>query len=599
MEIFKLIESEITSYVGTSIEISPGVNFSQYDLVKKIARFSNKVYEKGNKDSQGNYKYWYDIITPRVDNEIKNIDFDTKDISYYSDIPDDYLAIYLMNLASKQWMRDKQEGVRLNNAIEQFSALGNMVWKRVKGDYDLFNPLNFYVINQAAETLEDTPVIERHILTQSKLRAKAGVWNSDAINETIANCRNKSFSTTKDGAGALIESSTPYYEIYERNGEISIHDLKEAKGEAPKDGDKDRYVLAKIVVSGLGDRDSKGNEGSSKYVLFADEISEMPYIEAHRGKYNGRWWRVGLIETLFDPQVRANEIGNQIAQGLKWSSKTIFRGSDKIFVRNILTDLKNGDFVKSADLSQVETRMNGFDQLIADWNRILQLADSLANSFEVATGESMPSGTPFRLGLIMNQNANKLYGFIREKIALAVQEVYERWVLGDFVKGMKAKDIIRLTGGAKYYEEVCKLAAKGQLVENMKTIALSGGMLYGEEAQQLEEALSQELMKKPELFINYSRDVFTSVKPRVSCVISGENVNKDAELQTLSTFINLEADPVRRTALIEEAMKKSGIDISRLPKSEPQQAQQAPIAPTSQTGNALPLGTGQLPDKQM
>ena len=42
-------------------------------------------------------------------------------------------------------------------------------------------------------------------------------------------------------------------------------------------------------------------------------------------------------------------------------------------------------------------------------------------------------------------------------------------------------------------------------------------------------------------------------------------------LQSLATFIQLEQDPVRRTALIEMAMKKTNIDVSSLPKSSPEQ----------------------------
>ncbi|MCH7535398.1 MAG: PKD domain-containing protein, partial [Bacteroidetes bacterium] len=144
-------------------------------------------------------------------------------------------------------------------------------------------------------------------------------------------------------------------------------------------------------------------------------------------KIDGR--RTGMYEILFDIQTRANEIGNNIARGLEWSSKTIFRSSDPIIAQNILTDMNNGDIIKSKDLQQVQTRMEGFDQLIADWNRIMNIADKLANSFEVVTGESLPSGTPFRLAERLNVNANKLFDFLREKLGIAFQDVIEEWIL--------------------------------------------------------------------------------------------------------------------------------------------------------------------------
>jgi len=47
--------------------------------------------------------------------------------------------------------------------------------------------------------------------------------------------------------------------------------------------------------------------------------------------------------------------------------------------------------VITKDLAQVNVRMQGLDQLIADWNRLMSDADRLANSYDVVRGEAMPS----------------------------------------------------------------------------------------------------------------------------------------------------------------------------------------------------------------
>ena len=73
--------------------------------------------------------------------------------------------------------------------------------------------------------------------------------------------------------------------------------------------------------------------------------------------------------------------------------------------------------------------------------------------------------------------------------------------------------------------------------------------------------------------------MWADFKPRVYVDITGEQVNLVGELETLKNFAALEADPVRRTALIELAMKKKGIDIDKLPKSPPQQMQPPEQAP--------------------
>ena len=311
---FNKIESEIEDYITKEVDISDGVKFSQYKLNKRISLYQNQVYPKGKVDSQGDYKYWFDIINPRVNSEIKNIDFDTKDVSVYSDGKNDALAILLTNLELSKWFKDNNKGEEFNDDIEDFSSWGNIVWKKVKEGYEKVDLRNFYVLNQSAKTLDESDVIERHLLSQSDLRAKAGTWEN--VEEVIKTCGNKTFSKTEKSSKT--DSSSPFYEIYERNGEISekeLNSLNEKEG-----GSEEKYVLAKVIIAGL----KKGEKGG-KYVLFAEEIDKKPYKEAHRGKYEGRWFRKGLYEILFDCQTRANQIGNNLAKGLEWASKTTIR----------------------------------------------------------------------------------------------------------------------------------------------------------------------------------------------------------------------------------------------------------------------------------
>ena len=573
MAITKIIKNEIDQYINGFVQISEGYQFSQYKLIKRIVLYQNNVYPTGKIDSQGKYKYFFDIISPRIDSEVKNIDFDTKDISFYSDSTEDSRPIFISNLMLQDWLKENNQSIKLNNAIEQSSGWGNIVWKKIKGGYEMADLKNFYVINQTAETLEDSPVIERHILTQSDLRAKKDIWKN--VDDVIKNCGSKNISVVKNGISK--EQSVKYYEVYERNGEISEKELKEAQGK--EGGSEDKYVLAKIIVAGLSGSDKEGS------VLFAEEISEMPYKEYHRGRYNGRWWRAGLYETLFDIQTRANEIGNQIARGLEWSAKTVFRSSDKLIAQNIMTDMNNGDIIKSIDLQQVSTRMEGFDQLIADWNRLMEMADRLCNSYEVVTGESLPAGTPFRLGAMMNQNANKLFDFIREKLSIAIRSIYEDWVLPDIMRDLKKKNIIRITGSSEIIQTYNQMLVDGWYLKNLIYLPPH----TPEDALMIKAQKLQELQGRKDQFLKIEKNFWDEFKPRIKVVISGENVNMLAELETLSTFIALEQDPVRRSALIELAMSKKNIDIKGLPKSPPmpiQQPQQKQAEPKSSLGQA-------------
>lgn len=558
------IEAEIRQYTTEVVNIGESYDYSQFKLVRRITLFESHTYPTGKFDTQGNYKFWFDGISSRISNEVKNIDFDTKDVVVYSDRQKDDLAVLLTNLKLKEYLRETGQDEEFNSAVEEGSGWGNIVWKKVGKTYERVDLKNFYVINQTADDLEDTPVIERHQLTSSDLRAKIGVW--DNVKEVLENCKTDTFkaqiqSTAKD-------TTVPYYDVYERNGEVSVADLKEVKGEMPEDGDEDKYVFGKLIAVG-----TKGSTAgvSIEYILFAEELKGKTnadlYKEFHRGPYKGRWFREGLFELLFDGQVRLNQIGNQLAQGLEFASKAIFRAKDKLIVQNIRSGLNNGDILRSDDLQQVPVVMQGFAQLLEDWNRVQQMMNDIANSSPIVTGEGLPQRMPFQVAALLNQNSNKLFDWIRQKLAIPFADMFEEWIIPVFVKDMSAKEILRLTGDSSMLDRIYQMVVDDWYVQNLVAFGPHGAEI-GDflKAQQLDA-----LKKRPQLLMSGLKAVFTDFKPSVSCVITGENSTLPQDMQTLSTFIQLEEDPVRRSAMIEMAMAKKGIDVAALPKSPPMQ----------------------------
>ncbi len=572
MKIYKQMENEITDYLTGWVEISEGYRFSQYRLIKRIMLYANQVLPRGKVDSQGNYKYWIDIMQPRIDSEVKNLDFDTRDVSVYSESKADAGPLILVNLALKNWMRDNDQATQFNESVEEGSGWGNVLWKKVKGGYDRLNLKDVYIINQQAKTVNDTPIIERHILTQSDLRAKRGIWKN--IDEVISECGNMYFSVPAE-SGVRETKETPYYEVYERNGEISEQDLFEAQGK--EGGDRDKYILSKIVVIGL----KKGGSTEHQYVLYADALPGIMsdvYKEYHRGRYTGRWFRVGIYELLFDIQTRANEISNQIARGLDWASRVIFRTQDNLIAQNIMTDMRNGDVIRSTDLQQVDVRMRSLDQLIADWNRLMEAADRLCNSYEVVAGDSLPTNTPFKLGNLINNNANKLFDYLREKLALSFESVFQDWILPQLMDDLKIKEVLRLTGEPEMIDRYYDMVVNAWYVKNLLAMPPHGPDV----TVLMLEAKKEELLKNPSQLVELQENWLSGVKARGSIVISGEGSSLDSDLQSLSTFIQLEQDPIRRTALIEKAMMRKGMDVASLPKTPPPQPGQEP----TQTGSA-------------
>ncbi len=572
------IETEINNYLSSTVEVSAGVSFSQYQTIKRIYKFKNRDLSGTKINADLSYDYYYDIISPRADAEVKNLRFDIKNVLLFSQNPTaDFSAVFIGNLMLKKWMNENGEGMKLKASVEEFTTNGNIGFKKVDDGYEFIDPLNTYIVNQLAETIDNTSIIERHEMTASQL-LKMDTWNQDKVRDVIAHLKNKTFSATE--LSSLISATGGMYEIYEYSGEVNEEEFLKIQG--IEGGNPDEYFLAKVIVAGL----NHGKTGK-KYVLFAEKLSKKLsdyYLYAHRGRYEGRFWRVGMYELLFDHQIRANQIGNDLARGLEWASKVIFQTSDSQILQNIRADMDNGDVVIAKDLKQVDVRMQGLDQLITDWNRLMNDADRLSNSFEIVRGESLPSGTPFRLGALMDQNAGLIFVMLRQKITMVYKRVFKNWVLSNLIKDLKKEDLFVLTGDMDVLDQLREVMVNSWYYKNLVQI----GPHTQEESKAIKEEKLEEL-KKTDPTIENSKEIWEGVLPRLFVTITGENSDSADQVTDLVNLIPLEIDPGRRSWMLDQIYRIRNIPIP--PVQPVQQVQQGqPVQP--QAGN-----TPTIPDR--
>lgn len=582
-ELFNRIESEINSYISEEVEIAEDVQFSQYETIKRIYKFRNRDLGAGKINADLSYNYYFDIIEPRVNSEAKNLRFDTKHILFFSNSPvEDFPAVFIANATLQDFMKENGEDDKLKEAVDEFVMNGNIGFKKVDGTYEIVDPTNTIITNQLAKDVTETNIIERHEMTASEIKSY-DVWDQDVAGQVIEELGDKFFNATTETTPT--QSTTNSYEIFEYTGEVSEREFNALDDRVSEEGDPDKYFLAKIIIAGL----NKSGKGD-KYVLFIEKLKgDMTdhYIYAHRGKYNGRFWRVGMYELLFDYQVRANEIGNQLARGLEWASNVIFRTSDSSILQNIRADLENGDVIVAKDLEQVDVRMRNMDQLIADWNRLNEDADRLTNSFEIVRGESMPSGTPFRLGALIDQNAGMFFVLLRQKLTLPFKRVFSEWVLPDLMKDMKGEEIFSLTGNNEMLDRVRVMMAEQWYMDNLVKI----GPHTREQAEAIKAEKVDEL-RRIDPVIENEEDIWDGALERISITITGENSDLADQITDLMTLIELEEDPERRSFMLDQIYALRNIPIP--PKTqEPPEEQIVREAGTANFPESSQIGGGQ------
>src|SRR3990167_9119201 len=178
MTIIKRITEELDSYNTGIVYIAESIPFSAWKIIRRIGWFQNHHYPTGQYDGLKNYKYWFDIIPSRVDSEVKNIDLDSKDPRLESDSQEDAGRLLIANARLPKSRRETGQAAKFNEMVERGTEWGNLVAKKVKEGYKLMELENFMVLNQTAETLEDSDVIETEVMTPIEMRAKSTIWNN-------------------------------------------------------------------------------------------------------------------------------------------------------------------------------------------------------------------------------------------------------------------------------------------------------------------------------------------------------------------------------------------------------------------------------------
>lgn len=551
MKILAQIKNEVKQYLTGSVVLPSGESYSEWKLKKRVFQYKNRYYPTGKVNELGEVEYWFDLITPRVYAEVKNTRIDSKYFMFWSVNPvADFAATYILNTNLVDYMARTDRASELNNAVEDFSSDGSVLWRRTSNDYDKCDMLNTYLTNTLARTIDETDVIERFYLREHELRQRSGIYKN--VDNVIKNCKSMSFRPTAEKT-KVTEQETPLYEIWRRTGLVSEAALFEARGESG--GDKDKFILATIIVAGLNENEK---EQDKEYVLYAEELGYEKmsdvFKEAHRGAYKGKWWREGLTELLFDVQTAYNEISNEIMRSIPWNTSAIFRSADLRTFQNVREALDRGTVLNSADLQQVQVSAR-ITEALRMREEILREADTIANSYEVVRGITPASGTPLGTTQMMNENANKVFDFLRKKLAIPLRAIYRDIVLPEMVKELRGEDIIRITGSTQALDQFREMAANVWFNSNLLAI--------GPHDQATKQALIQEKIAEladRDPLIKNAPEIWKEILPRIQVTIVGENYNT-SEQEAIFTMLNFEQDPVRRSFLLDYIYASRGIPV--------------------------------------
>jgi hypothetical protein len=471
--IFSQIRKENRDFYDNYIQIVPGYTFNQYETIKRIHLYLSSKFENGGQ-YLGRDLIFYNIVSAPCEVAMRMLNVDTKHIRLWPMNPKSYFSTFLLEKELKQWLKSSKLGKVLNQIAEEAPRYGTVVMEKTKDGAELID-LRRLVLDPSVDTITKSRFVTTvHYMTPSELRETGWDDVETAIERFSSNDMQEAYED--DGGNFHQMASTPYIKLYKRYGEVPEHWLG---------GRGDKMVKALFIVAGA-DNQEKNEQGlpvgEAGVVLFKSKWhKDWPFKDFHYTKIKGRYLGLGIVEALFDVQVRFNELKNTKRFSMELSSMHLFQTKDKGIVRNALTDLQNGDIITSA--SGIEPVMNEERNLAAYKDEeagYAQHADRLSFAYEAVRGEPMASSTPATNALIAQQGATSVYAFKRENLALFLQEFFNDLVMPQLMKDLNEEHIMRFVGSAQELQKLDEAAAEIHANDYVKGKLMKGEVVTPE-----------------------------------------------------------------------------------------------------------------------
>lgn len=522
-----------------------GYYFNQAETLEIIDLYYNSQFENGPLDKLNQRKIFMNVGKFRSQVASKQTNLDSKNFRF---IPDDYADPYtalFMQKDFKEWSKDTYFGELVNDCVENWPKYGTLVLKKV-GNKIEFVPLQVLRNEQTAKSLETaTYVIEEHADMQLWEMQEMKNWNCEGL-------------TLKFG-----ETTS----VYERYGRVPLKWLKEHDNQKREvlDGDENKYVDALVIMCWpQGMSPKNGKEGV--HTFFAGQITSRPYREVHWDKQHGRWLGIGVMEDLIENQQAKNIIVNLVRRSLHWSSKRVMQSANAdVAAKNLAADVPDGAIIEVGPNGQI-TEVNlsaktntDFTTFLQEWERN---SDQKAFTYEVATGESMPSGTPFRLGVVLSNAVATYFGFKKEKLGLFLKKSILDFLVPQFIKDMSDEERILIMFSGESGFEVLKDAALQYVKSKQSIKTLLGGKSV--DGLSMDEAVASYKNASSIPFV-MPKGKYKTAKVKFDLTVTGEEIALEEKLETLKNLYQLMAakqDP-RAEKVLERIAALSGESMSQ------------------------------------
>ena len=508
------IKEYVENYKGNTIEVVDGLTYSQYQTLRKIEFYYNSKYINGDKDKAGRTKPFYNIVKAKHNVAVRATDFDTKDITITSDKPHSAVKSMVFSHELYQWMKRTNYAKSLNKQTEVRSKYGGVLVKKCIEEGELkVEVVEWANVITHPVSIESALIIEVHYETAVDLQKHLPNFNQPVTLKEASQYATKS----ANGKDKIDE-----YVMYEIHGEFPETYLKD-------EGDEYKFINLYVVILGRAD--------GKQIVLHKEEEKERPYKYLAWNDVTGRALGVGVIEDGFEAQIATNDAILKQTNITEFASKVMFKSPNKSIGGNITAYAESGDVIDTSEgdidvINMTPSSLPIFSNILEQWNTQYE---RVASTFAANTGETMPSGTPFRQTLMLNQEANSFFTYRIQEMGIFQQEIMTDWVLPYLANRINKAHILSGEFSPNEVKQINKAFNIYNANQKFLDKILDGEKIYQEDYDSYLATLDQDVISKP--FLEIPENYFKDFEPYVSVITTGEAKNKAAQLESLNSIL--------------------------------------------------------------
>lgn len=561
LEAINIVNKERINWEDAVCYVTEKVGFRMRELIRTCRKNYWGVFDEPTDPTTARDKIWIPESRTLVEDVVKNIDLDQKDLQFRAANPSggaitDITRAYVRDYLTKMFF-----GELLDTTERQMAIDGTVVWKTWKENGEMkrrtVDLLHIY-IDPSEENIQSAfRFTERGLMTPDELAGMTGWINTENITGSQTLSKNDIRVGSQSATG--IPTTGRFVDVWEMWGKIP----KKLITADFKADDAEEYIDGHIIVSGLdaGDKRVHLIEINNNKDKFGKVIK--PYEEARMSIIAGRWYGLGTVERVLALQEWLNTVVNNRINKSYVSQLGLFKvrkGSgvtpqqlSRLASNGALT-LTNMDDVQSFDVPPADPTSYKDEDIIQGW------AQKVTQAYPTSTGETLPASQTATASSLQSQSAKSGYALMKDGLTFFLQRWMDRHALPIIASTIKIDDLVRITSDDEKFKALVERIVANMAMEKLDEFKQEGITPTPEEVDAEMKKQIDILSHKPELFVKLTQRIIASSLDSIF-YITNEDLDTSVTVRNLLDMLKIA--PNYSDATIKQIYDLMGLDMPK------------------------------------